>query len=147
MNYLVYIEHSAENLQFYLWYKDYIKRFNEAKTADISLAPEWTAAMEDEAVSRLRKERVEKMRPATDAAEIFKGTDFERPAASEMHHAGANNNPFDTPPRTPQGGSSETGSVYSEFHSLPGTGITGSSYKSQAADAFQAAGAKQPCEW
>ncbi|UKZ47511.1 hypothetical protein TrVGV298_001730 [Trichoderma virens] len=60
MNYLVYVEHGAENLQFYLWFKNYEKRFAEAKTSDIALAPEWTQAMEDEVVAKARKEHFEK---------------------------------------------------------------------------------------
>ena|ERR1700761_7883101 len=31
MDYLVYIAFDAENLQFFLWYRDYVKRFNELK--------------------------------------------------------------------------------------------------------------------
>ena len=46
MNYLVYVEHAAENLQFYLWYKDYEKRFEAARKTDTSLAPEWTQTMQ-----------------------------------------------------------------------------------------------------
>ena len=43
MNYLVYIEHSAENLQFFLWYRDYLKRFDELPPNERALAPEWSA--------------------------------------------------------------------------------------------------------
>ena len=79
MNYLIYIEHSAENLQFFLWYKDYVKRFGNADTTDLHLSPEWTQAMEDEVVTRLRKDNAEKMRPEpAAAAELFKGTDLYR---------------------------------------------------------------------
>ncbi|KAI9809369.1 MAG: hypothetical protein M1827_006881 [Pycnora praestabilis] len=41
MDYLVYVEHDAENLQFYLWLEDYAKRFNEAAKMDQCLSPEW----------------------------------------------------------------------------------------------------------
>ncbi|KAL2131628.1 hypothetical protein VTI74DRAFT_4812 [Chaetomium olivicolor] len=80
MNYLIYVERSAENLQFFLWYRDYARRFRDAKTADLALAPEWTQAMEDEAVARIKKEHADKVRrpPSRDAAAIFKGTDFEK---------------------------------------------------------------------
>jgi hypothetical protein len=79
MNYLIYIEHSAENLQFFLWYRDYARRFAGANTADLALAPEWTQTMEDEAVGRIRKEHAEKVRKAPKpAAGIFKGTDFDK---------------------------------------------------------------------
>jgi hypothetical protein len=42
MDYLVYIEHNAENLQFYLWYKDYVRRFNALPENEKKLSPEWT---------------------------------------------------------------------------------------------------------
>lgn len=79
MNYLIYVERSAENLQFFLWCRDYERRFAEADTADIALAPEWTRAMEDEALARIKKNHVEKVRRVPkEAAVIFKGTDFEK---------------------------------------------------------------------
>jgi hypothetical protein len=41
MDYLVYVEHNAENLQFYLWYKDYEKRFNALSENEKALSPEF----------------------------------------------------------------------------------------------------------
>jgi hypothetical protein len=41
MAYLTYIEHSAETLQFYLWYLDYTKRFRQLPPSEKSLSPEW----------------------------------------------------------------------------------------------------------
>jgi hypothetical protein len=40
MDYLVYIEHSAENLQFYLWYQDYVRRWNALPANQRALSPE-----------------------------------------------------------------------------------------------------------
>lgn len=42
MDYLVYIEHNAENLQFYLWFQDYTKRFNALPANERALSPKWT---------------------------------------------------------------------------------------------------------
>ena len=39
MDYLVYIEHNAENLQFYLWYKDYVRRFGTLSGNEKKLSP------------------------------------------------------------------------------------------------------------
>lgn len=39
MDYLVYVEHNAENLQFYLWYKDYCTRFEALSENEKSLSP------------------------------------------------------------------------------------------------------------
>lgn len=41
MDYLVYIEHNAENLQFFLWYRDYERRFNALPEMERALSPEW----------------------------------------------------------------------------------------------------------
>ena len=45
MNFLKYIELSAENLQFYLWFRDYSKRYNELPDSEKALSPEWTSEM------------------------------------------------------------------------------------------------------
>lgn len=145
MNYLFYIEHAAENLQFYLWHKDYVKRFESANTADIALAPEWTQDMQDDAVARIRKDNVEKMRAnmakSAPANAIFKGTDFE-PQPQDFAPPRALNNasdPFATP-RTSHSNSSLNTDIYG------GSSLIASSYTSQAADAFHSAGAKLPCK-
>jgi hypothetical protein len=39
MDYLFYIEHNAENLQFFLWYKDYCQRFEALPEREKSLSP------------------------------------------------------------------------------------------------------------
>lgn len=41
MDYLVYVEHSAENLQFFLWYRNYVRRWEKLSDAEKKLAPEW----------------------------------------------------------------------------------------------------------
>lgn len=132
MNYLIYIEHAAENLQFYLWYCDYVRRFNGANMSETRLSPEWTQAMEDEATSRIQRDAVEKMRRQPRAAAIFKGTDFEKGAAEVVV---ASSDPFSTPPGTPS--DKYTPSFISGSHI--------SNHQAQAYDAFSAAGAAQPC--
>lgn len=44
MDYLVYVSHDAENLQFYLWLLDYTKRYEKLKNTEKALSPEWKAA-------------------------------------------------------------------------------------------------------
>ncbi|KAM5346898.1 hypothetical protein ACJ41O_009903 [Fusarium nematophilum] len=137
MTYLVYVEHAAENLQFYLWFKDYEQRFNAASTSDIVLAPEWTQAMQDEAVLNIRKNHVNKMRKEPTAAEIFKGTDFEKQASSQdrvINEA----DPFMTPPQS----RGEDASVYAASNTIHS--LNAASYMTQASEAFQAAGVRQP---
>ena len=41
MDYLVYVSHDAENLQFWLWLQDYTRRFYAAPRADQVLSPPW----------------------------------------------------------------------------------------------------------
>ncbi|KAI9888817.1 MAG: hypothetical protein M1814_006271 [Vezdaea aestivalis] len=100
MNYLVYIEHSAENLQFFLWAKDYKKRFNELPASEAALARAWSAAdLEIEAKSQGLLNTVDG--PA--AAILFKGTDFAAKPKVTVSEA----NPFHDPSHTP----TETGSI------------------------------------
>ncbi|KAK8061241.1 hypothetical protein PG994_007607 [Apiospora phragmitis] len=132
MNYLIYIEHAAENLQFFLWHRDYAKRFQEAGTTDISLAPEWTQAMEDEAAAKFQKDAAAQLKREPEAAKIFKGTNFEKGAEMAIE----NKDPFSTPPRTP---------AYDDDASTVFSGSQATTnYRSQAYDAFAAARAKQP---
>jgi hypothetical protein len=93
MNFLKYIELSAENLQFFLWYRDYVKRFNALPESERVLSPEWTGEKNSDA----------KNVPANfnaDAAAILKGTDFANEGKVAELEKGSNN-PFFTPPRTP----------------------------------------------
>jgi hypothetical protein len=138
MNYLLYIEHSAENLQFYMWHQDYLKRFKEAPASERNLAPEWTKAMEDEIAVRLQKETTENSRKEpVGASEIFKGTDFEKKRGDI---AKRDSNPFATPPPTAISFGDRDSYAASTQTSYATT------YRSQASDAFASAGAKTPCK-
>jgi hypothetical protein len=140
MNYLIYVEHSAENLQFYLWHQDYLKRFKEANTSDIALAPEWTQAKEDECIAKIQKDNTENLRrEQLKTADIFKGTDFEKKPGDTV--IVETNNPFSTPPRTP-GNSADHESMYTASNQ----GSNANTYRSQAGEAFTSAGIKQPCK-
>ncbi|KAI5210251.1 hypothetical protein AUEXF2481DRAFT_25054 [Aureobasidium subglaciale EXF-2481] len=72
MNYLKYIEHSAENLQFYLWYKDYVERFDNLPASEKALSPEWSAAQMDAETARPARRK----RAPTEIATVLQGTDF-----------------------------------------------------------------------
>lgn len=47
MYYLLHITHHAENLQFYLWLRDYTARFAAASADKRALSPAWDAARND----------------------------------------------------------------------------------------------------
>jgi hypothetical protein len=134
MNYLIYIEHSAENLQFFLWYRDYVKRFNEAPISETALAPEWTRAMEYNAATRIHKDATGKIKQGISTPQgIFEGTDFEKTVEIHIESRG----PFPAPHH-----SSDTNRDVASFWSAS----QAMTYEVVAQDAFSAAGAKQPCK-
>lgn len=145
MNYLMYIEHSAENLQFFLWYKDYVKRFNNLPDNEKALAPIWTAPEPEAEPKPTTPGLKQYVSPETAAA--FKGTDFAGPIASVTE---VKSNPFNTPPLTPK---AETQSLVSEIGWSPNASTlnvshkTAGSHQKQAAGAFEDANVKfQPCK-
>lgn len=139
MNYLLYVEHSAENLQFYLWYQDYTRRFQQAKSSDRVLALEWTKAMNDDVLAQLRREATEKLRPdeptGTAISDIFRGTNFDHRKHCDSPAA------FAADPSGGQALFSPAASCFS-FGKAPSNA---DSYLSQASAAFAAAGAEVPC--
>lgn len=148
MNYLVYIEHSAENLQFYLWYRDYLKRFNELPSNERALAPEWSSEQAEMDAQATQGTLGPKQKISAETAAVFKGTDFAPPIASVVELKA---NPFSTPPRTP-GGENYRESVapseraWSENCSTLNFN-TDKSFQTKTAGAFQAAELKwQPCK-
>jgi hypothetical protein len=148
MNYLIYIEHAAENLQFFLWYRDYLGRFEKLSPSERVLAPEWTQAMQNDAVAKVRKDHADKMRREPAGAVIFKGTDSEKKAyddavISAQVKMDVDDTTSSLPPRTPSSGRDYDST---EVASTVTASYFATSFKSQASDAFKAAGAKQPCE-
>ncbi|KAL1633037.1 hypothetical protein SLS56_003108 [Neofusicoccum ribis] len=92
LNYLKYIELSAENLQFFLWFRDYVKRFEVLPESEKGLSPEWTTE-KAEAEAHAAQSQVRKKKASPNAAAVFKGTNF-----SDNDRA----NPFwDSAARTP----------------------------------------------
>ena len=148
MNYLIYIEHSAENLQFYLWYRDYLKRFNELPPNERALAPEWSAEQAELDAQTIQGPPGPKQQVSAETAAIFKDTDFAPPVASVLEVKG---NPFNTPPRTPNAEQSRESVAPSErTWSENGSTLnanTDKSFQTKTAGAFQGADLKwQPCE-
>jgi hypothetical protein len=140
MNYLKYIELAAENLQFFLWHKDYSNRFDALPESEKKLSPEWTmdqAEAEALAAQAQPRSRANKVSPET--AAVFRGTEFEsQPRIADAEKG----NPFYTPPRTP---SSDT--KREESKSLEHSSYTSkSTFQKKAEGAFEDAGLKwQPC--
>lgn len=139
MNYLQYIEYSAENLQFFLWFRDYASRWEQLKDSEKALAPEWkTAAEADMSLSPARPKRL-----PPQIAEVLKDTDFsETPKPAEQRI-----DPFNTPPtgsfedRRELGGSEYASSMSDEKTLQSSTG-----HHAVTEQAFDEAGMKwKPC--
>lgn len=97
MNYLKYIEHAAENLQFFMWHRAYVQKFEALPAQEKSLSPEWTLSkIESEALATQNVSR--KMKISADTAAAMRGTGLDSTqTVAESEKA----NPFFTPPRTP----------------------------------------------
>lgn len=148
MNYLIYIEHSAENLQFFLWYRDYVKRFFDLPPNERALAPEWSIEQTEAELQATQAAQGPKQQISPETAEVFKGTDFATHTANVMEVKG---NPFNTPPRTPlaeRDSMAPTESTSSDHGSTLNGSVAGSkTHHKQAASAFGGADLKwQPCK-
>jgi hypothetical protein len=86
MNYLIYIEHAAENLQFYLWYRDYLKRFYELPKREQDLAPQWTAQMLDATTTAAQAEKNAASKLDVNAPDMFKDTAKGRESVSRSDY-------------------------------------------------------------
>jgi hypothetical protein len=133
MDYLIYIAHDAETLQFYLWLQDYKRRYSALRKEEQYLSPEWRAAKqaEDRRLAH-KKSTAENLGdfPVMDKESAIRMTELSL-AAKEV---------FDEPPMSP----TATATDYESF-------ITKSVHSQKtvqelAEDASQQAGLKwQPC--
>lgn len=127
MNFLKYIEMSAENLQFFLWYRDYSKRFDQLPATEKALSPEWTS----ERPAGDAKPKPAEKKADYEVAAILEGTDFANDGTIAQSEKG---NPFFTPPHTPTTRSLDS---YEES-----TTTVKASYTERASAAFDNAGLK-----
>lgn len=144
MNYLKYIEYAPENLQFYLWLRDYSARFDLLQRSESLLSPEWTQAQaKAEAIAQATSNKPSN-RVNADVADVFKGTDF---AVDGKPKAIDSGDPFATPCKTPSIEDQRDG--LSEYGSSTGdhTMRSNTTHRSVADQAFEDAGLKvKPCE-
>lgn len=136
MNYLKYIEHDAENLQFYLWAKSYIAKFDALPASEKALSPEWTDA-DFEKVDSLpapaaAESKHRSLKLSEDTVTAMKGTGLDGQHVSETVQekggsgSGSGSDMFDTPPRTP-GGETERGRESNSRHHPAPSEATGTS--------------------
>jgi hypothetical protein len=138
MNFLKYVEHSAENLQFYLWFKDYVMRFEALPAGERSLSLEWTQAQEEAENVAYRAQL--KQKPLNlEANEILKAqnlaTDKETPTSE-------NQNPFTDSRDTSSRGSKPEDELGSIIHPVNGCHSTKTGHSYGAEAAFEEAGCK-----
>ena len=79
MNYLIYVEFAAENLQFYIWFRDYIQRFSELSDALASLSPPANTIKPESGGPK--GPRIPKL-VGSNVAIVSKATDFAAPKAT-----------------------------------------------------------------
>ncbi|KAK5693246.1 hypothetical protein LTR17_025167 [Elasticomyces elasticus] len=134
MNYLRYIEHSAENLQFFLWYRDYCARWPNLPESERALAPVWTLEQAEAEVAG-NQPRPKRLDPQV--AAVLKGTDF---ADGATKRTADKTDPFVTPNKT----SEEGRDPMSDYASSMGDETQASStmHHSVAGQAFDDAGMK-----
>ncbi|EKG18046.1 Regulator of G protein signaling superfamily [Macrophomina phaseolina MS6] len=143
LNYLKYIELSAENLQFYLWYRDYVKRFEALPESEKTLSPEWTIEQAD-AEAHAAQPQVRKKKASPEAAAAFQGTDFsDVPKTADSDRA----NPFwDNAARTPsehsKNDTTDAASEHSGFDWPKSLSNSTVNHCEATKDAFESAGEK-----
>lgn len=145
MNYLKYIEHDAENLQFFLWFRDYSERFENLSDSEKALSPEWTTSQAEADAQGAQPNRRKKVNPVI--ASVLRGTDFADGIAQPVDME--KRDPFNDPPRTPSSEDRREPAV-SEYSSSFGgdekTLVSSYTVSKRADEAFEDAGIKwKPC--
>ena len=144
MNYLRFIERSAENLQFYLWFRDYSARFDKLPESEKVLSPEWTKAQAEAAGNGSSNRHSTRAPPEVAAA--LKDTDF---ADGKPKAISDKADPFHTPDKTPSlEEKRDMMSEYGSSHGEQNTMSSGTAHQSVAESAFDDAGLKwKPCAY
>jgi len=161
MNYLLYVEHCAENLQFYLWYRDYVERFEKLPEREQKLSPEYSPAAEtmppppaalrgseSPKVTRAVQRFVNNAFATESTKSLNGGLSEPPPSWNPEAESKDNSSPFLTPPGTPlspkTGVSSDDATPQFSYSGNPS--LSGVNYKQVAAGAFEGVDLKwQPC--
>jgi Regulator of G protein signaling domain len=129
MQYLLYIEHAAENLQFFLWFRYYERRFSQLPPNEKVLSQPWTPEKDV-----LLSPRSPRGGPPPQV-EIFKGTDFE----AKNIHSDKLKNPFNDGYSSRLGVDDDSSAIHSPVRQ---------DIKKSVAMTFEGADVKlQPCKW
>lgn len=147
MQYLLYVEHAAENLQFYLWLRDYTERFNALTENEKALSPPPVPV--NPLDPRLGPKRG--LKSGNSVTQFLSGA-FSSPSQQLAVPSPTKANPFTTPPRTPDSSGDsgyEPGNLAIEpFSSVESVGLNQINHKRMAAEAYQSIGMEwQPCKF
>lgn len=153
---MTYVTHASENLRFYLWARDYAKRFSEAATSDVNLAPEWTETHRSKAIKEINQVMTAKLKSTNPEVErIWQKVLAESPdewigTAHEAAAKSISSDPFATPPGSANYSDEMLKRPGSESRTLSETatfvdGIR--SYQEVAMDLFKEAGLQLPCKF
>jgi hypothetical protein len=82
LDYLVYVEYNAENLQFYLWYRDYVRRFDALPEKEKVLSPEWIPEVTDLPDLSNAQEKAEKKKTKRDTLATAMHTGYDSKTAT-----------------------------------------------------------------
>ncbi|EMC94694.1 hypothetical protein BAUCODRAFT_556835 [Baudoinia panamericana UAMH 10762] len=136
MNYLKYIEHSAENLQFFLWYRDYCARWEKLPESQKVLSSVWSVqqAESDASGNATRQKRLE-----PHIAAVLKDTEF---ADGSLRPPSDKADPFGTPEKSSVDEKRDGVSEYGSSTGDEKTWASSNDHKSTASQAFDDAGMK-----
>lgn len=146
MDFCKYKEHNAENLQIFLWYKDFESRWTTLPESEKALAPEWTTQKAE--VERLAYREQTRNKPSRGpGAEILNGTDF----ASSKNTSQASDEkegPFCDAMRV-ETSHSDTRLLTADTQFRPQSSRPSerSGYSQRAGTAFEDAGLAKPCKF
>lgn len=150
MNYLKYIEHDAENLQFFLWARAYIEKFNRLSTHEKSLSPEWMP-LQTEVENIATQARARQMKLSPDTASALKGTGLESsPKIMEIPPTEQDNPFISRTPSSEKEPSSLIPDIKTSEWPVPGISFNGAAaaIKRKMEGAYDEAGLKwQPCKF
>ncbi|CAD0109323.1 unnamed protein product [Aureobasidium uvarum] len=136
-----YIEHSAENLQFYLWYRDYVERFDKLPASEKALSPEWSAAQMDTEITQPARRR---KKTPTAIATVLEGTDFADTVPLAAERQDVSNDPRSESPEAMRTPASPTFSDFDSSMSMERPVSGRSDYYRRAAEALTDAVTAQP---
>ncbi|CCX08474.1 hypothetical protein FPQ18DRAFT_95048 [Pyronema domesticum] len=154
LDYLLHVEHNAENLQFYLWFRDYCERFDKLPAHQLKLSLPYDPSAESLALpepahpkpegpksARSVQQFVNNAFAAESAAHLTVGLAEPAPAWS-AGNSPIEHSPFLTPPGS-AGIPNGCGDAGMPQSFVGNSSLTGINYKQVAADAFESVDADQ----